>query len=217
MEQRSSNNWKSKPGGWDTLHTEHVDFDTDYPTLSSIVESTDFKLSMCNDYKSIDTNSLVSMFVDDYILERYWNNPEKYIEYYKKARYVMSPDFSLLIGMPEPMLRWNVYRNRLVGYIWQSNGLNVIPTVGWADAESFEYCFSGVKKYSAVAISNTGCINEVSKKCFDEGLSRMIDTIKPRSIIFQCNKKYKSTYKDTEFIFIDSFWDAKRKSLSKTD
>jgi len=213
MKQRSSDNWKSKSGSWDALNTELIDFYLDYPILSSILQVNEFQVVMCNNYKAITEESLISTFADDCILERYWNDPNKYIEYFKKAKYVMSPDYSLLIGMPKPMQMWNVYRNRLVGYVWQSAGINVIPTISWSDKSSFEYCFEGVAIGSIVAVSNIGCRNEEHKQFFDEGFNEMIQRIQPKKIIFQCNKKYKEHYKDEIIIFVNSFWDNKRKQL----
>jgi len=213
MKQRSSDNWKTKPGGWDSLNIELIDFYLDFPVLSSILQVCSFQLVVCNNYKAISEQSLISTFVDDYILERYWNNPKKYIEYFKKAKYVMSPDYSLLLGMPKPMQMWNIYRNRLVGYVWQSAGLNVIPTISWSDKSSFEYCFEGVGHGSVVAISNIGCRNEENKYYFDAGFDELKKRINPAQIIFQCNKKYKEQYKDERIIFVDSFWDNKRKQL----
>ncbi len=217
MDQRSSNNWKTKSGGWDSLNTSLVDFYEDYPVLSSIMNAFDYQLVMCNDYKNINSNSLVSMFVDDYILERYWNNPLKYIEYFKTAKYVMSPDYSLLIGMPKPMMEWNIYRNRLVGYVWQTAGINIIPTISWSDESSFDFCFEGVSVGSAVSISNIGCRNESQKYYFDIGFEKMKDVINPSTILFQCNRKYKEVYKDENIVFIDSFWDKKRKQLKSME
>lgn len=213
MIQRSSKNWKTKSGGWDVLNTELIDFYLDYPILSSILQLTDYQLVMCNNYKFINEKSLVSTFVDDYILERYWNDPKKYIEYFKKAKYVMSPDYSLLVGMPKPMQMWNVYRNRLVGYVWQSSGINVIPTISWSNEDSFEYCFNGVEIGSVVAVSNTGCRNEENKHFFDLGFYKMIEVLKPSIILFQCNKKFRKNYNINNVIFVDSFWDNKREQL----
>lgn len=213
MKQRSSDNWKTKSGGWDILNTELIDFYLDYPILSSMLQPNDYQVVMCNNYKAITEKSLISTFVDDYILERYWNDPKKYIEYFKKAKYVMSPDYSLLLGMPKPMQMWNVYRNRLVGYVWQSAGLNVIPTISWSDKSSFEYCFEGVKFGSVVAVSNIGCRNDENKHYFDTGFIELQNRIEPTKILFQCNKKYKEYYKDKNIIFVDSFWDNKRKQL----
>ena len=208
MKQRSSHNWNTKSGTWDSLNAELIDFGLDYPLLSSI-----FQVNDCNNYKSITERSLVSTFVDDYILERFWNNPKKYVDYFKNAKYVMSPDYSLLLGMPKPMQMWNVYRNRLVGYVWQNAGINVIPTISWSDKDSFEYCFDGVDVGSVVAVSNIGCREEEHKHFFDAGFKEMINIIKPSQILFQCNKKYKEYYKDKSVIFVHSFWDNKRSQL----
>jgi len=213
MKQRSSDNWETKPGGWDSLNTELIDFHLDFPVLSSILQVCSFQLVVCNNYKAISEQSLISTFVDDYILERYWNNPKKYIEYFKKAKYVMSPDYSLLLGMPKPMQMWNIYRNRLVGYVWQSAGLNVIPTISWSDKSSFEYCFEGVGHGSVVAISNIGCRNEENKYYFDAGFDELKKRINPAQILFQCNKKYKQQYTDGRIVFVDSYWENNRKQF----
>ena len=214
MKQRSSHNWKTKSGGWDVLNTQLIDFYEDYPILSSLLEDIDFQIvANCNDYKKINNNTLVSSFLDDYILERYWNNPLKYVELFKKAKYVMSPDYSLFLGMPKPMQMWNIYRNRLIGYIWQKNAIKVIPTISWSDENSFDFCFNGVDVGSVVAVSNVGCRSEEQKYYFDFGFKEMIKRIKPHKIIFQCNKKYKENYRNNDIIFIDSFWESKRKLI----
>lgn len=213
MKQRSSNNWQTRSGVFDALNLRYLTFNDNYPVLSSIFNIDDFEVTMCNDYKKIDQNSLISSFVDDYILERYWNNPCKYIRLFKNAKYVLSPDFSLLVGMPKPMQQWNVYRNRLVGYVWQSEGIKVIPTISWSDEISFDFCFEGVDIGSVVAVSNIGCRNEGHKEYFDKGFEEMIKRINPSKIIFQCNKKYKDFYKNENIIFVESYWDKKRKQL----
>ena len=70
MKQRSSHNWQTNSGGWDSLNTELINFTEDYPILSNIINVIDYQIVMCNNYKSLNSKSLVSMFVDDYILER---------------------------------------------------------------------------------------------------------------------------------------------------
>jgi hypothetical protein len=211
MNERSFHNWQTKSGVYDALNLSYVDFDEDYPVLSSIQDLTNFNVVSCNNYKGMTGDSLVSTFVYDSILERFWNNPMKYVDIFNKVKYVLSPDFSLLIGMPRPVQQWNVYRNRLIGYIWQRAGINIIPTISWSDDSSFEFCFRGVGLSSIVAVSNIGCRNEKQKEYFDNGFNEMIRQISPSKIIFQCNKKYKESYQRPEIIFIDSYWDKKRK------
>lgn len=213
MRLRSSHNWFSKSGVWDYLNLDLIEFEGDYPFINcEIKEFEKFNTVVCNDYKNIKDDSFVSMFVEDYILERFWNNPRKYVNIFGNAKYVMSPDYSILLNMPKPAQIWNVYRNRFVGDYWQRRGLKVIPTISWADENSYEFCFEGVKKYSAVAVSNIGCRNETHKCFFDNGFYTMIKIIQPETIFFQCNKKFKDFYKESNIIFIDSFWDSKRKA-----
>lgn len=40
-------------------------------------------------------------FVDDYQFERIWNNPERYVEMFKKYEYICSPDYSLFLDFPK--------------------------------------------------------------------------------------------------------------------
>lgn len=215
MRQRSSDNWNFRAGTWDALKTELIDFEGDYPLIGS-PSMPDFKaVCTANDYKAYSDSGLVSMFVDDYILERFWNNPEKYIPKMKGCAAVMSPDFSLFIGMPEPMLRWNVYRNRLVGYVWEKAGAVVVPTISWADENSFGYCFEGVRKGSVVAVSNTGCKTAEHRAFFDMGHQAMISALDPSKILFQCSTRFRADYQAANVTFIDSFFQKKHKSWAE--
>ena len=157
------------------------------------------------------TKSGVSMFVDDYILERFWNNPEKYVSMMRACAAVMTPDFSLLLGMPDEMLRWNVYRSRIIGYFWHKNGVRIVPTVSWAGKNSFSFCFGGIKKGSSVCVSNIG-VGETGDGAFDAGLLGMIKAIQPSVIYFQCAKGKRGKYSGLEnVVFLDSFFDEKRR------
>ena len=169
-------NWNSKSGTWDYPKLEYVTFKGDYPIIGTSNCPPGFKVIY---------------------------NPMAYIERFEVAGAVMSPDYSLLVGMPKPMQMWQVYRNRLVGHIWETKGINVVPTIGWSDSDSFEYCFEGVEKESIITVSNIGCRNDDNKSYFDAGFNAMIKAINPKKIVFMCNNKYKSYYEgDDRIIFI---------------
>jgi len=210
MQTRSSHNWKYKAGTWDSLNTELINFEDDYPVLSSTPLNKGFVIVTCNNYKAFTPESLVSMFVDDNILERFWNKPLYYAERFKKCYAVMTPDFSMLIGMPKPLQMFNVYRNRFIGHVWQQSGVNIVPTICWSDKASFEYCFEGVAAGSVVAVSNTGCRNDTHLRYFDAGYNEMIKRLSPKQIVFQCSKRLITNYSDNNVIFINSFFDLKR-------
>ena len=50
-----------------------------------------------------------------------------------------------------------------------------------------------------------------NKKFFDKGFEEMNKRINPSKILFMCNKKFRSDYKQENIIFLDTFFDKKRK------
>jgi hypothetical protein len=76
---------------------------------------------------------------------------------------------------------FNTYRTRWLGAYWQENNLTVIPTVSWSDEWSFEFCFDGIEKESAVAVSTMGCMDV--KELFMAGFSKMCELINPSKVI----------------------------------
>lgn len=105
-------------------------------------------------------NKGVHFFLDDYQFERVWQRPAFYIEKLKKFDCVFTPDFSLYMDMPGAMKVWNVYRSRLIGQLMQKEGINVIPTLSWAEEKSFDYCFDGLGQGGTVAVSTIGVKRE---------------------------------------------------------
>ena len=98
----------------------------------------------------------IHFYVDDYQFERVWNYPEKYVDVLLEYDCILSPDFSLYMEMPMPMKIWNIYRSRQIGAYYQSLGIKVIPTISWAESETFQFCFQGIPQGSIVSISTIG-------------------------------------------------------------
>lgn len=131
-----------------------------------------------------DFTAGVHFFTDDYRFERIWNNTGRYLERLAKFQCVFTPDFSIYLDMPLAMQIWNTYRNRLIGQICQDYGLKVIPTVGWAGEESFEFCFDGLPHGSTVAVSTVGVMNNKdAKEIFRRGMEEMIRQVQPGFIL----------------------------------
>lgn len=210
MQTRTSKSWKCKPGGWDALHTELLDFYEDYPILNCKSLEFDFIINM-NDNKNLHPGGLISTFLDDYHLERFWNNPTYYANKFAKSGCsIMSPDYSLLIGMPKPMQIWNTYRNRFIGHIFAKFGCNVVPTITWSDSSSFEFCFNGVAQGSIVAVSNIGALTEEHDAFFSSGYNAMLNAINPSRVIFMANKKFGPRYADKRVTFVNSFFNRRK-------
>lgn len=133
---------------------------------------------------SENKNCGVHFYVDDYQFERIWNNPEKYVEVLWEYDCILSPDFSLYMDMPMPMKIWNIYRSRQIGAFYQSRGIKVIPTISWAEKETFEFCFQGIPKGSVVSVSTIGVKEKKDAlEIWHEGMTEMIKRIEPSTII----------------------------------
>ena len=131
----------------------------------------------------------IHFYIDDYQFERVWNNPDKYIGLLKKFQCVFSPDFSLYMDMPLSMKIWNVYRSRLIGQYWQKNGIKVIPTISWAEKETYDFCFDGIPKESIVSISTLGVKKSKNAiKTWKDGVDEMIKRINPSVILIYGEK-----------------------------
>ena len=126
----------------------------------------------------------IHFFIDDYQFERVWNDAEKYVETLKEYECILSPDFSLYLDMPMPMKIWNVYRSRQIGAFYQSKGIKVIPTISWAEPETYCFCFEGIPKGSIVAVSTIG-VKEDKKalEIWKDGMRKMIEIIEPSTIM----------------------------------
>ncbi len=153
---------------------------------------------------SKEKNVGIHFYLDDYQFERVWNNPEDYIDILKEYECILSPDFSLYMDMPMPMKIWNIYRSRLIGQFYQRQGIKVIPTISWAETESFDYCFQGIPKRSIVSISTIGVKKDNNALAiWKDGVNEMIKQIEPSTIIVY-GGKIDYDFKGINVIYIDN-------------
>lgn len=137
-------------------------------------------------YAKTSTNKDVGihMYIDDYQFERLWNKPQDYVDILKEYQCVFSPDFSLYLDMPMAMKIWNIYRSRLIGQYLQRQGVKVIPTISWAEADTFSFCFDGIPSGSIVSVSTIGVKrDEYATSIWQAGMDAMIEKIKPSMIL----------------------------------
>lgn len=126
----------------------------------------------------------IHFYIDDYQFERIWNYPEKYTEILGQYDCILTPDFSLYMDMPMAMKIWNVYRSRQIGAYYQQQGIPVIPTVSWAEKETFEFCFLGIPKGSIVSVSTIGVKQDKEAlNVWRAGMKEMIKQIQPSTIL----------------------------------
>lgn len=126
----------------------------------------------------------VHFFIDDYRFECFWNSPAQYVDKMRLYECAFTPDFSLYMDMPMAMKIWNIYRSRLIGQIMQNAGIRVIPTVSWAEPETYAFCFDGIPEGGNVAVSTVGVMRDKeAKKIFMDGMAAMIEKVKPSMIL----------------------------------
>lgn len=131
-----------------------------------------------------EKNVGIHFYLDDYQFERIWNDPDDYIDILSQYDCILSPDFSLYLDMPMPMKIWNVYRSRQIGNYYQQQGIKVIPTIQWAEKETYSFCFEGIEEESVVSVSTIGVKrNKEALQIWKDGMDAMIEKIKPKTIL----------------------------------
>ena len=164
-------------------------------------------------------NKAICFFEDDYQFERIWNSPQQYLGLLKQFSHVLTPDFSLYMDMPEPMQAWNRYRSQALGAYWQRNGIKVIPTLSWAQPDSYKFCFEGIPKRSTVATSTVGVKqDELATEVFKDGLQQALKLLKPKRLLLY-GGNVGITFKDIEVIEYQNTTTAKfkRKKIGATE
>ncbi len=146
----------------------------------------DWNLTRICNFKNIKSQeekekSIVIMFNYDNVLNNVWDNPYKYLVKFLHFKALCTPDFSIYPGMNINDIRYNIYKNRWMGCLWQEKGYKVIPTIQWALEDTYDMCFSGVEKGSVVIISTLGCTSNY--EVFLKGFNKMKEIIKPSLII----------------------------------
>lgn len=129
-------------------------------------------------------NAGVHFFLDDYQFERFWRMPERYLYALEKCPLVIGPDFSLYTDFPAPIQHWNHYRNQLLTAWLQHNGVCAIPTASWSDEDSFRWCFDGISKGGAVAVSTVGClVHKDALQGLLRGVAELIRQTEPEELL----------------------------------
>lgn len=133
---------------------------------------------------SNDYNQWVHFYEDDYLFERVWRNPKRYLPILKRFNGVILPDFSVYRDMPLVMQLWNIFRSRAVGYWLQENNVRIIANIRFGDERTHRYCCDGIASHCAIAVGTHGTIKDAEdRRVFSEGLAAVVEQLEPRVII----------------------------------
>jgi len=133
-------------------------------------------------------DAFVCFYIDDYKFDGpkgIWQNPENALDILKHFSGTITPDFSTYQDFPEAIKLYAIYRMRIFGYWLGCNGINVINNVRWGSPETWNYCYNGIPTNSIVAIGTVGGSPRklIDRKRFEDGLFKMVDVLKPHTII----------------------------------
>lgn len=156
----------------------------EFPCIDPAYEIPNKLISFSKCLSTNDYNQWVHFYEYDYLFERIWKNPERYLEILRRFNGVILPDFSLYRDMPFVMQLWNIYRSRAIGHWLQINGIKVIPNIRFADKRTYKLCCDGIAKRSVIAVGTLGTIKDVENRSFFvEGLEIVVDVLEPVAII----------------------------------
>lgn len=219
---KSQENWGSKVSGdLNKLNTFCL-FETDneygFPEVKSSANLTPADLLMFHMSKkklASDRDKTISFFIDDYKFEPLWSCPQKYIELLRFYEGMISPTFSIWDNQPYALNLFNMYRSRWCTRFFQENGVKVLVDVRWAGEDSYDYCFSGIEKGSAVVLNTVGTYNLENRALFVKGFEPMLRAIEPEKLYVY------GEYLPLEFqnyvdkvVVLDSFWKKRREVIN---
>lgn len=168
-----------------------------------------YKVRGLNYLSYFDKSTIGHLFTYDYILERFWNKPEKYIDKLFRAKFVLGPDFSIFTDMPQALSLFQVYRNRYLVAYYQEQGIYMAPSLSWGNEDSFEFAFLGIPINSVVAVSVCGINNDEVFRNFKNGFMEIMHVLSPLKIFvygYYSKKKYQKFLDQFPIIGLEDRW-----------
>ena len=121
----------------------------------------------------------------DWKFDCYWRYPKRYAKYLQTFAGVITPQFSVYLDLPLALQIYSVYQSRWLGAYWESLGIPVIPDVSWGKEDSYDFCFSGLRKHSVIAIGNQyNSFPEIDLYYFQKGLDELYDRVEPSAVLY---------------------------------
>lgn len=169
---------------------QSISVTTEIPVINSYNVDEDFirsknsLLGFTSAISSDNYDEIVHFYLNDNQFIRVFNNPSKYVDILKWYRYVITPDYSQYINMPQLQRMSHSFWNKAIAAFWQKQGINIIFNVSWSLPESYDYAFAGIPTDCVIAINCTGIKGSpLSKYLWQKGYDEAIARLKPSLII----------------------------------
>jgi hypothetical protein len=164
--------------------------------LISYVEAKQLHKKNCKSNPDYHIDAYVHFYIDDQKFDgpksSVWLYPYKALDILRHFAGVITVDFSTNADFPDPFKRYNTYRMRAFGFWLGSQGISVINNVRWGTKETWDYCFDGIPYNSTVAIGTvaSGIRKLENRPDFEAGLFKMVEVLKPHTIIVYGSANY---------------------------
>lgn len=96
----------------------------------------------------------IHFYIDDVSFECVRRSPERYVNLFKSADFIIAPDYSTYANYPLPVLLRNAYDNQLIAAYMQRKGVNVVANAIWGRPIFYNMVFSGQPHGGAIAVSS---------------------------------------------------------------
>ena len=141
-----------------------------------------FSDAMSAGYRSRE--GFVHFYEDDADIERFWNNPKKYLPKLKEFDGVIAPDYSVCYDFPNALKVNNTYRNLTSGAWLQSQGLSVIPNVR-CEPLNADWSLPAIPRNSVIAFGARASIKRVEDRHMFVSMVRIaVDELHPSAIVW---------------------------------
>jgi hypothetical protein len=134
--------------------------------------------------KHCERRGFVHFYEDDADIERFWNNPKKYLSRLAEFDGVIAPDYSVCYDFPNALKVNNTYRNLASGSWLQAQGLNVIPNVR-CEPKNADWSLPAIPHNSLIAFGARASIRRVDGRGMFVSMVRVaVDELHPSGIVW---------------------------------
>ena len=132
----------------------------------------------------------VHFYEDDSEIERFWNNPRKYLPRLSQFDGVISPDYSVCYDFPNAIKVNNTYRNLASGAWLQSQGVQTIANVR-CEPSNTDWSLPSLPHGGVIAFGAMGSIKRrEDRPMFTAMVKIAVDELHPSAIVWYGSDAY---------------------------
>lgn len=137
-----------------------------------------------------EREGFVHFYEDDANIERFWNNPKKYLPRLEEFDGLIAPDFSVCYDFPVAIKVTNTYKNLACGSWLQRQGREVIPNVR-CELDNTDWSLPALPRHSVIAFGARASIKRVDDRCrFVSMVRAAVDELQPTAIVWYGSDAY---------------------------